>query len=140
MTLTEVLGSPALPLLLRLEARGCDVSVRGDRLIVEPSSRLDGSERAAVLVHRRALAVLIQACDPAVVVRRAVFAQQLASTPSLRMPSFLLRPEEPYVHGRCFSCGDELERPRFGRCWRCALAWRLVCGLTVVDKAGIRHP
>jgi hypothetical protein len=37
----------------------------------------------------------------------------------------------PYVRAACFSCGDSLPEPRFSRCWRCSLAWRLACRLPV---------
>jgi hypothetical protein len=43
----------------------------------------------------------------------------------------VFRPGVPYLSGRCFSCGDELERARHGKCWRCALAWRLALHLPV---------
>ncbi len=41
------------------------------------------------------------------------------------------RPGVPYVPGSCFSCGDALAALRFGRCWRCSLAWRLAVRLPV---------
>jgi len=37
----------------------------------------------------------------------------------------------PKGQGQCFSCGDALERAGFGRCWRCSLAWRLACRVTM---------
>ena len=43
------------------------------------------------------------------------------------VPALLFRSGVPYVEGRCFSCGDALQRFRVGRCWRCSLAWRLAC-------------
>jgi hypothetical protein len=127
----DVLNSPALTLLLELELRGCRVEVTPRRLIVEPASRLTPDLRSAVLAYARELALLVRCLDPAVVERRDLFRRQLEATPAPQVPSFLFRPDVPYVRSACFSCGDSLPEPRFSRCWRCSLAWRLACRLPV---------
>jgi hypothetical protein len=135
----EVFASPALPLLLGLEARGCHLNVIRDRLIVEPASLLTPDELAAVYAHAEALAALLRVCDDQVQARRAVFARQLAGVSEGVLPALLFRDGVPYVAGVCFACGDGLERARFGRCWRCALGWRLAAGVPIhVDVATAR--
>jgi hypothetical protein len=130
--LTRVFDSPALPLLLKLEARAIHLELRADgRLIVEPASRLTAEEQAAVRAHARALALLVRICDDGVQRRRDVFATQRALTPSPGVPALLLRSDVPYVRGTCFSCGVLLNAVVFGRCWRCSLAVRLACGLSL---------
>jgi len=131
-SVTDVFDSPALPLLLALEARGIHVELTADgRLIVEPASRLTAGEQAAVRAHARGLALLVRICDRAVQERRQAFAEQLAHTRPPSPPACLLRPQVPYVKGTCFSCGVVLHTLVFGRCWRCSLACRLACGLSI---------
>jgi hypothetical protein len=125
----DVLQSPALPLLLELEADGFDLRFDGSRLLVKPIERLSPERRALVAAHRADLVALVRICDAGVVTRRQVFAAQYAS--GVTVGRFALVPDLPYVSGRCFSCGDPLTRPAFGRCWRCAMAWRLVVGVPV---------
>jgi hypothetical protein len=130
--ITDVFDSPALPLLLVLEARAIHVELTGDgRLVVEPASRLTADERAAVRAHARGLALLVRICDRGVQKRREAFAEQLAQTRPPNVAACLLRPQVPYVKGICFSCGVVLHALVFGRCWRCALACRLACGLSI---------
>ncbi len=130
--MTNVFDSPALPLLLALEARAIHVELTADgRLIVEPASRLTADEQAAVRAHARGLALLIRFCDRGVQERREAFAEQLAYRRPPSVPAFLLRPHVPYVKGTCFSCGVVLRTLVFGRCWRCSLACRLACGLSI---------
>jgi hypothetical protein len=129
---TDVLDSIALPLLLALEARGIHVELTADsRLIVEPASRLTADEEAALRAHARELAWLLRLCDRGVQERREAFAAQLAHTPPPGVPAFLFCPEVPYVKGTCFSCGVVLRSLVFARCWRCSLAYRLACGLSI---------
>jgi hypothetical protein len=73
--------------------------------------------------------MLLRTCDAGVQDRREVFAKQLTLTPAPRVPMFIFRANVPYRQGTCFSCGDRLSEVRFGRCWRCSLAWRLACRL-----------
>jgi hypothetical protein len=82
-----------------------------------------------IVAYKDALKRLLQPCDDGVIARREAFAQQLARTPAPRVPTFLFRPNIVYAAGICFSCGDDLSSVVFGRCWRCALAWRLACGV-----------
>jgi hypothetical protein len=127
----NVLDSPAVPLLVGLEQQGCRVELTPHKLIVEPASRLSPHQRAAVLAYARELALLVRCLDPGVVERRDLFRRQLEATPAPQAPSFLFRPDVPYVRAACFSCGDALPEPRFSRCWRCSLAWRLACRVPI---------
>jgi hypothetical protein len=129
--MTALFDSPALPLLIALEARAIHVELRADRLIVAPASRLTADEQAAVRTHARGLALLVHICDRGVQERRDGFADQLAHTRPSGVPLFLLCPQVPYVKGTCFSCGVALPTFVFGRCWRCSLACRLACGLSL---------
>ncbi len=52
----------------------------------------------------------------------------------LQVPAFIFRLGTPYLQGICFSCGDPLPRPRFGRCWRCSLAWRLAAHVSTTAR------
>jgi hypothetical protein len=129
---TNILDAIALPLLLALEARGIHVELTADsRLIVEPASRLTADEEAALRTHARELAWLLRLCDRGVLERREAFVAQLAHTPPPGVPAFLFCPEVPYVKGTCFSCGVVLRSLVFARCWRCSLAYRLACGLSI---------
>jgi len=131
-----VFDSPALPLWLTLEARAIHVELTSDgRLIVEPVSRLTANEQLAVRTHARELAVLVRICDRGVQERREAFADQLALTPPPALPAYLLCADVPYVQGTCFSCGVGLHRLVFARCWRCSLAVRLACGLSILLMA-----
>jgi single-stranded-DNA-specific exonuclease len=47
------------------------------------------------------------------------------------VPAFVFILNTAYVKGTCFSCADRLHELRFGRCWRCSLAWRLSCRLPI---------
>ena len=127
----DVFASPALPLLLRLEDEGIEIAVEGDRLRVRQTARLTPELLAEMRQHKPALLLLIRCCDDSMQARREMFARQLAALPPPRCPAFLFVSDLPYVAGRCFSCGDGLERPRFGRCWRCALAWRLAARVPI---------
>ena len=130
--LTNLFDSPAVPLLLALEAREIRVQLTTDgHLIVEPASRLTPVEQVAVRRYARGLALLIRICDRDVQERREAFAEQVAHTPPPRLPALVFRPSVPYVNGTCYSCGVSLHRPTFGRCWRCALASRLTTGLSL---------
>jgi hypothetical protein len=71
------------------------------------------------------------ATDAGVAERRARFHQQLAAASIGTVPVFLFRVGVSYQRGICFSCGDGLIAHQFGRCWRCALAWRLAAGVPV---------
>lgn len=127
----DVFDSPALPLLATLQARGCHVELTSDTLIVKPASRLTPEEQAAVRTYAQGLAMLLRWCDSGVRARRDVMRQQFDSAPAGQVPGLLFRPHLPYVEGRCFSCGDALQRFRIGRCWRCALAWRIAARVLI---------
>ena len=127
----DVLASTALPLLIGLEADGFRFAVSGDRLLVRPVERLTPEQRELLRQERDAILVLLRICDAGVQARREAFAAQLQADGAALVPALLFRPDVPYVAGRCFSCGDESGRPSFGRCARCALAWRLVLGVAI---------
>ena len=152
MTCVDVFDSPALPLLLRLEDQGFDLRVSGTKLLIKPVSRLTPDLRADIRSNNAALITLVRTYDEGVQMRVAEYRAQLVATPSPRVPAFLFAPGVPYHVGVCFSCGDTLPpaekrtvecrrtdgtvinvtlTERFGRCWRCSLAWRLACRLQI---------
>jgi hypothetical protein len=99
--------------------------------LLTPAQRVQlGQQRAAVLT-------LLRICDAGVVARREVFQQQLNATAPPAVPAFVFTAGVPYVPGACFSCGEANGRETYGRCWRCALAWRLVCRLAIPTDVAI---
>ena len=44
-----------------------------------------------------------------------------------------------YRQSTCFSCAARLQKARFGRCWRCSLAWRLAYRLPVPEELAVAH-
>lgn len=129
MTTDDVLNSPALSLLLRLEADGFEVVAVEDRLLVKPVSRIAADVRAQLATYRAELLTILRICDVSVQDRREAFSRQLAAGASIGQ--LAMCEGLPYVAGQCFSCGDSLPRPVFGRCWRCALAWRCAAGASI---------
>lgn len=125
----DVLNSLALSLLLQLEAHGFEVLAVDNRLLVKPADRIPVDVRAQLATYRRELLTLLRICDVAVQDRREVFSAQLAA--GVAVGRLTARDRLTYVAGQCFSCGDALPRPVFGRCWRCALAWRLAVGVAI---------
>lgn len=122
----DILQSAALPLLLRLNAEGYEFQAAAAVLRVRPVERVTPELRAELARYKPDLLLLIRCCDPGVCARRDVMRQQIEHAPTdCVLPALLFRPNVSYVTGRCFSCGDALQRFRVGRCWRCALAWRL---------------
>ena len=127
----DVLSSPAVPLICELELAGFDLSVVNSRLRVSPASKLKPDVVQRIHNHRESLKTLVRICDATTQARRALFARQWADAPPSHIPAFLICPNLPYQRGVCFSCGNRLDRLRFGRCWRCSLAWRLACRLPI---------
>ena len=131
----NVLDSPALPLLLRLERSGFDLLAEGDRLFIRPEDRLTPALRAEMLPHRNALLTLVRFCDDGVQERLQVYRGQLEAAPGTR-GAFLFLAGVPYTRGACFSCAAILPVPEFGRCWRCSLAWRMATGVPIPVEQG----
>ena len=127
----DVLGSPAVPLICELEVAGFDLSVVNSRLRVSPASKLTPEYVQRIHSHRESLKTLVRICDDGTQARRTLFARQWAAAPPNQIPAFLVCLNLPYQRGLCFSCADRLDRPRFGRCWRCSLAWRLACRVPI---------
>lgn len=134
----DIFSSPALPLLVELEARGFTFKVGdGDRLLVRPADQLTPEQRTLLQQERHAAVLLIRVCDAGVQARREMFEAQLAEMPALCLSSLLFRPAVPLVVGVCFSCGDANDRRMargqlaFGVCLRCALARRLAVRATI---------
>jgi hypothetical protein len=126
----DVLRGPAHSVLLQLEARGVRFRLDGDVVLISPPGALTPEERAVFGQHRDAVRVLVAICtDEAIQARRDAFRREVEAAPPSRVPAFLFKPGVAYVRGLCFSCGDGLPELRFGRCWRCCLAWRLACRL-----------
>lgn len=127
----DVLSSPAVALLLRLEHDGFALAAADGRLLVKPADRLSETDREALREHKAALLTLLRIVDEGVQHRRAVFASKLAEGGLAVLPDLVLTPGIAPVAGRCVSCGDGLEAPRAGKCWRCCLAWRLAVGVPI---------
>jgi hypothetical protein len=123
MTAIDVLDSPALSLLLELEAAGLVVMTTTGTIRIGPADRLTAAQVEAIEQHHDALKALIS--EDGVQARRVAFVATLAAAATALVPSLVYRHDVPYVAGCCFSCGDSNGRPTFGRCWRCSLAWRL---------------
>lgn len=141
MITADVLASPALPVLLALEAAGVRFKLDDDgHLLVSPPGALTAEQRDLLRQHEQDVRVLVQVgTDQAVQVRREVFERQMEVASPTGVPAFLFRTDVPYVQGCCFSCGDALEAARFGRCWRCALAWRLACRVAIPGALGATY-
>jgi hypothetical protein len=127
----DILQSAALPLLLRLNAEGYELQAAATLLRVRPAERVTPELRVELARYKADLLLLIRCRDSGVCARRDVMRRQFDAAPAGRVPALLFRPDVPYVEGRCFSCGDALQRFRIGRCWRCALAWRLAAHVPV---------
>jgi hypothetical protein len=145
-TLTaDVFDSPAVGILCGLEADGFRVTLTSAGVVtIAPRSRLTTERMAAISAHKDALRTLLRICDEGVQERRESFARQLAAAPSSAAVPPLQFREAPYVSARCHACGDSLESPQWGSCWRCVLARRLVCHapiaadlLAVYDEARV---
>ena len=116
------LSSQAVDLLLRLAAQGVEFRRAGDDLFFRPADAIPGDLLPQI---RAAKPTLLELLDDEVQARLDAFRRDLAKTPPPRTPAFVFRRGVPYDVGVCFSCGDGLPEARFGRCWRCSLAWRL---------------
>ena len=126
LAVLDILQSPALPLLLELQASGLAVVVTASgTLRVGPRDRLTAAQLTAIETHKDALKALALVCEDGVQARRSAFIDQLAQLESALVPALMYRLDVPYRPGYCFSCGDPNGRVTFGRCWRCALGWRL---------------
>jgi hypothetical protein len=133
----DVFDSPAVTIICGLEADGFRVELTAAGvLVIAPRSRLTPERMAEITTHKEAVRLLVRACDAGVLARREVFEQDLARTPAPGIPRFLFIAGLPYVAGRCFSCADALHAARFGRCWRCALAWRLAARVPISPDLG----
>jgi len=129
----NVLDSPALPLLLRLEHSGFDLLAQGDRLFLRPEDRLTPALRAEIRPQRNALLTLVRCCDDGVQQRVEAYRAQLEAVPDVRGP-FLFLAGVPYTRGVCFSCAAALPVLEFGRCSRCSLGWRLALRLEIAPE------
>jgi hypothetical protein len=131
----DLVGCPALPVFSELFAAGVRFRLDGDSVLVSPGDAVTPEHREVLQQHRDAVRVLVAtATDEGVMARWNAFKIAFDATPPPRTPVFVFREGVPYACGTCFSCADELPEPRFGRCWRCSLAWRLVCRLPVLSE------
>lgn len=121
----------AVALLLRFEREGYELKAAGDRLLVKPAERLSGPDREALRAIKPELLTLLRIVDDGVRQRRLVFVSLLDAGEDCILPDLVFRPGLTPVAGRCVSCGDGLDRPTFGKCWRCCLAWRLAVRLPI---------
>ena len=135
---TDVLRSPAVAVLCGLEHAGLDLAVVNGRLRVWPVERLTAEHEQLIQQHRDELVTLVRICDEGVQERLAAFKQQLRETPEGTTPDFVFRRGTPYAKAVCFSCGAVLPEPRYGRCWRCSLAWRMSVGVPIpAERAAV---
>lgn len=131
-TVEGVMDPTAMAILCDLKRDGFRVElVPDDAIVITPKSRLTPDRRQQVIDHKAGIKALLRRLDIGVQDRLDEFRRQLAVVPAPRCPAFLFRSDVSYVRGVCFSCGDALPEPRFGRCWRCSVAWRLCCRLAV---------
>ena len=131
-TLTpDVLGSPALGLLLDLELLGCRVELTPSVIVVTPASKLTATNRRPSgptrLTWRFCCPAVTTGCRPAGPPSAGNSTRTRTPYPAL----VYLSPAPAYTRGRCYSCSDALPRPTWGRCWRCSLAWRLAAGVPI---------
>ena len=136
---TSVFDGPGLPLLIELEQCGFNLAVQYGELWVRPVNRLTASQQSKIQHHRDELVTLVRICDDGVQGRLAAFKLQLREAPEGSTPDFVFRPGTAYAAGVCFSCGAALPEPRFGRCWRCSLAWRMAAGVSIPAEPAAAH-
>lgn len=137
---SDVLNSPALPLLLQLEAAGVRFRLDADVVRVSPRGVLTPDQREVFRQHHGAVRVLVAiVTDAGVHARRDAFRQQFEATPAPACPGFLFKSDVSYVAGTCFSCGEALPSVRFGRCWRCSVAWRLAVGVPIPADVAVAY-
>ena len=135
----SVLDSPAVAVLCGLEDAGLDLAVVDGRLRVWPVERLTAEHEQLIQEHRDALVTLVRICDDGVQERLVTFKKQIKNAPEGTMPDFVYVRGTAYAKGVCFSCGTALATPAYGRCWRCALAWRMAAGLPVPTELGAAY-
>ena len=134
----NVLDSPAVAVLCGLEDAGLGLAVVDGRLRVWPVQRLTAEHEHLIRQHRNELVALVQICDEAVQERLVAYKQQLAKNPKGSTPDFIFQRGTPYAKAVCFSCRAKLPEPRYGRCWRCSLAWRLAMGVPIpTERAAV---
>lgn len=127
-------NADAVRLLQELEQEEFTVNLTSERhLVVAPRSRLTSDRMKLIAVHKDSLRLALVCRDSGVVNRVCAFTRQADALPAPRVPAFLFSPDVPYVKGRCFSCGDLLLEFRYSRCWRCSVAWRIVCRLPIPE-------
>jgi hypothetical protein len=127
----DVLNSPAETVLSDLKHAGLDMAVVGGRLRVWPVERLTAKHEHLIQEHRDELVALVRSSDEGVQERLVAYKQQLAKVPPGSTPDFVFLRGTPYARAVCFSCGATLPEPRYGRCWRCSLGWRLAVGVPI---------
>ena len=132
------LASPAGLLLCQLEAAADALGVpleatitSAGRVRLAPKEILTPALVADVQTHRDALALVVCQCDAGVDARRQAFARLLDAAHGCTLPALVMDRTIVPSAGTCFSCGDALRTARMGRCWRCAIAWRLAVGLEI---------
>ncbi len=128
-----------MAVLCDLEHAGLGLAVVDSRLRVWPVERLTAEHARLIQQHRNALVTLVRTCDEGVEARVARFKHLIGDAPvDIVLPALVFQAGVPYVKARCFSCGDPIGTPRYGRCWRCSLAWRLAAGVSIpAERAAV---
>jgi hypothetical protein len=133
-SLGDALRSGAAKIVCELERDGFRVGLTpGGAIVITPKSRLTTYRRQQIVDHKAAIKMLLRFGDGGVQDRRDVFDRQLRTWTSRVLVARLVFRETPYVQGCCHACGDALESPRWGSCWRCSLARRLACNAPMSD-------
>jgi hypothetical protein len=122
----DVFNSPAVALLVELEAAGLQVVERDGVVYVRPAGQLTDAQRELLREERAAILTLLRICDDGVTDRRVAFEKVLSEATGATLPALLFRAGVPYTRHTCYSCGDSISQS-WGRCWRCSLAARLAC-------------
>ena len=142
MRIPDTLAAPAVQILCRLAAEGVTFDITtGGRLVVAPLQPLSPWLAELLRQHHDVLVPLVQVAEKGVQERVRHFCWWISRAPAgVAVTTPLLHPHLLSMPGRCTSCGGDLEEARSGRCWRCALAWRLAVRmpLTATGSPGLQ--
>lgn len=125
----DIFASPVVGVLVELERAGAQFKLADGQILFRRHRGILTPEHRKVLSDHGAAAhlLVLVATDAGVHARRDAFRRRLDDADPFTLPGNLFVPNVPYQAGACFSCGDPLPEPRFGRCVRCSLGWWLAC-------------
>lgn len=136
----DVFNSPAFQGLLQLEAEGVRFRLATHGAVeMAPVSSVPAHAAALLRTHVEDVRLLVAiGTDRGLQDRRDRFRELADASRHHVLPPLVYVADMPAVRGVCFSCGDRLSAHiDVGRCWRCAIAMRLVIGapITAADAA-----